>query len=655
MEAIEFRSIGTITKYYPFLSEATREILDTIMFEVQTYHDFVTRVVSKAISEESSEDLAIIAAKHIVNLQDPILLESLLPKYSDIGIIKAWTCLARVASGDASAIEEGIKIADSLISNNPASWTAFEMYKLKHSFFEYNANKSLDNVTRAEALLKQNEDLHVFRSELYDMMTDAYYYNERYNECLKYGKLALQEAENADDPLQIGWGLSSISVGDTNHSLNVERLSRARDIFKSLGFQNGLGTILNNMAFSLTTLGEYDEAIQVYLEAIRINEEGGLMTFNPCTNISQVFSAVGEKERSLEYAEKGLRAAQQRGASSASPHIEIARSLILLDKVTEAFDHLETGGKLAIQSDSKKEQARYYLVRGMFDIKREDFQSAQASLKRGLGLAESINDLSMVIRLLSSLAEVEVLLLSKEEKKHDGGNPLTTLARMEQVAREQYLPGLIVQAALLRAEVLLLQNQKDSARVVLNKAMKVCETSDLKLLRKSVEDGLQKLDIEESKPSILSRFRELITRIVVPQIRARKIAFNLLGCIVIMRDVGVELYSNYIDERLTSDPSLVAALISAVSNFAGELRKDAQGNLQAIVHQDVAVLLEHGSHTTCALLSDTDTHYARVLERRFLEKFEEMFQVKLDEFKDGVITPLDAEQIFESIFLKQEI
>jgi hypothetical protein len=73
------------------------------------------------------------------------------------------------------------------------------------------------------------------------------------------------------------------------------------------------------------------------------------------------------------------------------------------------------------------------------------------------------------------------------------------------------------------------------------------------------------------------------------------------------------------------------------------------------VHQDSAVLLEHGKLVTYALLSDKDTHSARVLERRFLEKFEEVFKEKLIEFKDGMVTPFNAEQIFLKILFKQEI
>ena len=578
-----------------------------------------------------------------------------MPKYHHIDIIRAWGYLARVASGDGSAFEEGLKIADNLISDYPGSWTAFEMYKLRNIFFETRTQHLLDNITQAETLLQENEDLHIFRPELYEMMADAYFLNEMYDKCLECGKLALQTAVSNDDPLQEGWGLSAIALGDTNHSMNIELLSRARNIFESLGFRNGIGTILNNLAYSLMTLGEYEQAVHVCLEAIQITEAAELSIHNPYVNISWIFNAMGERERSLEYAEKALRVAEQRGGQFPSPHIELARALILLGRITDAFDHLETGGQLAFQADSKNEQARYYLVRGMLDMEREDFHSAQVALKRGLGLAESINRLSMVIRLLAKMAEVEVTLLSRGESKHEVGDPLTTLARMEQIAREQYLPGLMVQSAVLKAEVLLLQKEKDSAREVLIEATRVCETSDLKHLRKSVKQCLQRVDIEESQPSILARFRELVTRIVVPQIRTRKVVFELLGCIVIMQEAGMELYSNYIDKRLTSDPSLVAGLISAVSSFAGELRKDAQGNLQSIIHQDVAVLLEHGRHVTCALLTDTDTYSARVLEKRFLEKFEDEFSEKLIGFKDGLVSPLDAKEIFETILIKREI
>ncbi len=49
-----------------------------------------------------------------------------------------------------------------------------------------------------------------------------------------------------------------------------------------------------------------------------------------------------------------------------------------------------------------------------------------------------------------------------------------------------------------------------------------------------------------------------------------------------------------------------------------------------------------------------DTYDARVLERRFLEKFEETYSDSLKRFENGVVEPLDATVMFQSIVMQRE-
>ena len=72
--------------------------------------------------------------------------------------------------------------------------------------------------------------------------------------------------------------------------------------------------------------------------------------------------------------------------------------------------------------------------------------------------------------------------------------------------------------------------------------------------------------------------------------------------------------------------------------------------LQSIIHQDIAVLLEHGKHITSALLTDKDTYNARVLQLRFLEQFEKEFSDDIAECCDGVAKYMAADKIFDSVF-----
>ena len=117
-----------------------------------------------------------------------------------------------------------------------------------------------------------------------------------------------------------------------------------------------------------------------------------------------------------------------------------------------------------------------------------------------------------------------------------------------------------------------------------------------------------------------------------------------------LREAGIEVYSKYVDEKLTSDPSLVAGLISAVSSFTQELRENGKGELHSIIHQDIAVLLEHGINVTSALLTDKDTYNARALQLEFLEQFESEFSDDIAECCDGVGKYMAADEIFDSVF-----
>ena len=175
----------------------------------------------------------------------------------------------------------------------------------------------------------------------------------------------------------------------------------------------------------------------------------------------------------------------------------------------------------------------------------------------------------------------------------------------------------------------------------------------MKSLCVQVEESLKNLDTDEAMSQLTQRFSTDIKRMTVPPIQAKEIPFTVLGCIMILREAGLEVYSKYIDKKLTSDPSLVAGLISAVSSFTQELRKNGKGELQSIIHQDIAVLLEHGTHVTFALLTDKDTYNARTMQLRFLEEFEKEFSDDIAECCDGVAKFMNADQIFDSVFAEK--
>jgi hypothetical protein len=257
-----------------------------------------------------------------------------------------------------------------------------------------------------------------------------------------------------------------------------------------------------------------------------------------------------------------------------------------------------------------------------------------------------------VVACFLHLAEVEVAMFVEDNEFPHLEKASLFLSRVEQIANEQSYPNVIVEVSILKAELLKAKGMKDEAQQSLSEALEFCRRRGMKTIQKRVQDAIEQLDVEESKSDVAKRVMNLIGNVVVPSGKALEIPFEILGCIVIVRDAGVEAYSRYLDKRLTSDPSMVAALISAVSSFTHELREDAGGELHSIVHHDIAVLLEHGELTTCALLSDKDTYDARAALRRFLERFEQHYNKELKKFDGGLRIFESADEIFDEVLLR---
>jgi hypothetical protein len=257
-----------------------------------------------------------------------------------------------------------------------------------------------------------------------------------------------------------------------------------------------------------------------------------------------------------------------------------------------------------------------------------------------------------MLRTLLSLAEVEATIAISDTKHSVIEESSMSLSRIEQIALEQNLPGLIVQVKLLKSQLHQLRGDRESARKLLDESFEIVKSEKLGSLEKTVALHLDDLGKDEPKTSYLDRFKAMIRNIAIPTVRVRPIDYTILGVLVIVKDAGIEIYSNYIDDKLTSDPSLAAGLITAVSSFTQELKQDAKGVLQSIVHQDIAVLLEHGEYTTCALLTDKDTSQARTLERVFLNNFEEQYKNELEFAREGMVKPVDAGELFQRIVVE---
>ncbi|MFW9912467.1 MAG: hypothetical protein ACFFEU_08340, partial [Candidatus Thorarchaeota archaeon] len=124
--------IGTITMYFPFLDDESREIMQNIMDEAYNYCDFVQRLNERVLSEGSPELVVYFAIHHSALLLDIDSIDSISKKHGTIPILRPNLFYASVHQGNYDAVEQVHASADAVLETNPPEWLAIEMRFLKY-------------------------------------------------------------------------------------------------------------------------------------------------------------------------------------------------------------------------------------------------------------------------------------------------------------------------------------------------------------------------------------------------------------------------------------------------------------------------------------------------------------------------------------------
>jgi tetratricopeptide (TPR) repeat protein len=643
--------IGTITKYYRFLSDDSKHTLEELVEKSTCYKDFMNRLVQFVCEYSPPDELIAVATAHVYNFKDFEMIMQLGEKYGRYPIVTAVMNHGLAVMGNEGAYENAISAADKILDGEFPDWQKVRAVLHKAAVEALrDPKRAAYTFEIAEDLLENNQTLKCLFDEVYSEWASIFYQIDDWSKMGEFCKRAIKISEEFNDIFQ--W---SVSNNDYAIYLNVEdpkgaiKLSKkVLKVQEDLEYNVGIFSVLNNLGFYSTAIGEYDNALDYYTRAVEYSKRTPFSSYHAELNLSVLLSNLGQKEKALEHAKNAMEIAENSGEIAPAPYIEMARALIDVGNLSDAREYLEKGGELAFQVQSKKELARYHLVQGILSKERGDVDGAMSSMKRALRMADSIGILYYILRTLLYLAEVEAAAYVSD-RKLPIEDAILSLHRINQIATEQNIPALKIEIMLLRSELDLLRDDKDSARKRLDEALEITLESELESLEEKVRMQIAKVNKPEPKLSFFKRFKRMISQIVIPSVKGRPIEFKVYGVIVIVKEVGVEAFSKYISPKLTSDPSLVAGLITAVSSFAQELKEGTKGNLQSIIHEDIAVLLEHGNFTYCALLTDKDTYNARALERAFLDKFENVFTDDLKEASEGVVKPIDGNNLFMTI------
>ncbi len=651
---------GTITKYFPFIEQDDQNVMMSILDTSKSYGEFVERLCQLVVERETSIMLAYMAANHAVRLRNYHLIDLLADKHAHADKIRPLILFARALRGESKAQNDFLESTNLVLSTYPENWLTMDMLDLKASFYRLVSVTSYEDMLeitkQAEQLLEEDEDLCCLSSFVYTAKGWALHNTGKTENVVEFYGKTLVIARKCDDLLTTAealFGLRSALAGyDIRRELSI--LEEVQEIYQKMDHRIGESFVLDHLAEVYAYLGEFDKARDSYLESIAIKESVGLEHPEVLSSMSRLYASVGDADNALEYSRKAVSSSRRMRAEHPQVYFDSARALMLKAKYEEAFEFLETGGEITFRISSEFQLGSYYFHRGLLYRDLEDYDFAILSFRRALLISERNSDFNTIVKSLVRIAEANINQFSKDGNQNHLSDAELALARVEQIAREQNFQSLLVEIALLKSEIEIAYDEIDVAKQLLSQALGLCNSADLSSMKERVETRLSQLGVDEGLDTIAQRFKGPARRITIPSGLSKEIPFSIMGCLVIHTQSGLDVFSKIVDERLSGDTALISGVISAVSTFTSELTRDSRGNLQSIVHQDIAVILEPGENLTFALLVDQDTYEARALLRRFMEDFEISYGVDFEDWTGASIELKGSEEMFNRILVKRK-
>jgi tetratricopeptide (TPR) repeat protein len=487
------KPMGTITKYYPFIDEETKSILNSLMHESDNYYEFVQRLCETAIENEVPINLAYLAAVHAwwCRLEDKKGL--IQEKYKDVPCIRPWGYAHNSIQRDQilyhDAVVEGI---DKTLQSSTEDWMETELHLL-HALYHWPLGVILDflePIEKAKTLIDANPLLNCFSPLVYAFEAIVKKGEACPEEAVDLVEKGREIAETYDDSLFIYMNVLEHAnflryVGVQESIALFEELY---ELTQDLEVPYFLGETLHDSALVFETAGEYDLALSSHAEKMKVY---GLED-TPDIFPARIYATLGEGEKALasinayfEYYET---------VETSIFYLWKAWALALVDQFEKAEQTLEIAYSMIIKSGAERILGEYYHFTGVVELRRGNLLEALDLFEKAWDIAERNPAGTNQNRALLDLARTEILLSCQSKDNATIASPGKWLCKLETYADEQELPGIKMQAALLKSEFYQNHGQFIDAQAVLRDALDITESLGVTTLRKRITARIQEIE-----------------------------------------------------------------------------------------------------------------------------------------------------------------
>ncbi len=488
------KPMGTITKYYPFIDEGSKSILDSLMDEANSYYDFVKLLVAFVLENDVPVNLSYLAAVQAWWARSTEDMKMIQEKYKGVLIIKPWGYAHTSTLSDQVRYHDAVVEAiEKAMDNSLDDWIETELHLLHtffHSPFHEDIPSYFEPLEKAKALVQANPVLKCFDSLVCSFEGWGKDREGDLKGAITDYQRGLQLAEMYDDSLckymNLGCLASSLRIFNIQESL--ARYEELYDLAQDLEVPFFIAEVLNDSALSFETAGEYDLAISSHLEGIKIMGGGD----TPYLILSRIYSMLGEGQLALEWANRSFEYVGH--LEFPVLYLRKAWALALSNRLEEAEHNLNTAHSLIMKTGREVWLGDYYNILGVIELRRGNVLTALDFLEQAQEISESSPRGINQNRVLLDLARVEIALASQSMDSIKGIAPGKWLSRLEKYAIDRDLPGIRMYAALLKAEFYQKHGQIKDAQAILQDALSITDSAGVKTLRKKINDRIRELN-----------------------------------------------------------------------------------------------------------------------------------------------------------------
>ena len=485
--------LGSITVYFPFLDEATKNTLESIMEKAYNYHDFVKILTQRVLETECSDVVVYFAVHHALQLLDLKTITAIGRKYNDIQILMPNLFFVSVFQGNPKDLDLVRKAAASVLATDPDDWLALEMHFMKFESETWQYPKVIHDTTNLDIILdmiKNESNFAFYETIYYSNLAMCAQLDGDSEERKRCNEKAIELSRKHDDKIRLAYNLhvKANIVESDDRKIAKEILVEAGDLMEHLGSYEGYSHIYENISKFEAIRGEFNIAIEHYLEVVSIRESLGLDNGKISLVLSTLYNTIGEFESGLEWGR--MAEDQYRIMPNRIPRTVLnqAWSLTSLKKQTEATVLVDTVRETIVKSGKETDLAWLHFVTGVVELGDGDLISAMSSIEEALKIYET-REGTMVIQILFLyyLARIEV---SQSDMNTD---VFPYLALLEERSILEDLPGILGQTLLLKSEVALFQNDDAQLRDIVQQLQPLAQEPRMAFLAPFYERLLNKI------------------------------------------------------------------------------------------------------------------------------------------------------------------